>query len=99
MPAVPLIIEPDPDDPDFANVLVDATIAGRPYRLILDTGAAARAQPGCRRTGRVSRPWMRVLGRQRSESAGTASVIEPKRSSSPPNAISASSRASGAPRQ
>ena len=40
MPAVPLIMEPDPDDPDFANVFVDATIAGRPYRLILDTGAA-----------------------------------------------------------
>ncbi|HEY6313441.1 MAG TPA: retropepsin-like aspartic protease [Streptosporangiaceae bacterium] len=40
MPAVPLIIEPDPEDPDFATVLVDATIAGRPYRLILDTGAA-----------------------------------------------------------
>jgi hypothetical protein len=37
---VPLIIEPDPDDPDFASVLVDATVAGRPYRLVLDTGAA-----------------------------------------------------------
>jgi Aspartyl protease len=40
MRQVPLIIEPDPDDPDFAIVLVDATIAGRPYRLLLDTGAA-----------------------------------------------------------
>jgi predicted aspartyl protease len=37
---VPLIIEPDEDDPGSATVLVDATIAGRPYRLILDTGAA-----------------------------------------------------------
>jgi gag-polyprotein putative aspartyl protease len=37
---VPLIIEPDPDDPDFAAVLVEATVAGRPYRLLLDTGAA-----------------------------------------------------------
>jgi len=37
---VPLIIEPDPDDPDFASVLVEATVAGRPYRLLLDTGAA-----------------------------------------------------------
>jgi gag-polyprotein putative aspartyl protease len=36
---VPLIIEPDEDEPDFASVLVDATIAGRPYRLTLDTGA------------------------------------------------------------
>jgi hypothetical protein len=25
---VPLVIEPDPDEPDFASVLVDATIAG-----------------------------------------------------------------------
>ncbi|HVB41882.1 MAG TPA: retropepsin-like aspartic protease [Streptosporangiaceae bacterium] len=40
MRRVPLIIEPDPDDPDFATVMVDATIAGRPYRLLLDTGAA-----------------------------------------------------------
>jgi hypothetical protein len=37
---VPLVIEPDPDDPDFANVSIDVTIAGRPYRLLLDTGAA-----------------------------------------------------------
>ena len=37
---VPLIIEPDPDDPDFAAVLVEATVAGRPYRMFLDTGAA-----------------------------------------------------------
>jgi hypothetical protein len=37
---VPLIIEPDADEPDFASVLVDATIAGRPYRLMLDTGAS-----------------------------------------------------------
>ncbi len=35
-----MIIEPEPDDPDFARVMVDATIAGRPYRLVLDTGAA-----------------------------------------------------------
>jgi hypothetical protein len=37
---VPLIIEPDLDDPGCATVLVDASIAGRPYRLVLDTGAA-----------------------------------------------------------
>jgi hypothetical protein len=37
---VPLIIEPDPDDPGCATVLVDVTIAGHPYRLVLDTGAA-----------------------------------------------------------
>ena len=39
MDQVPLIIEPDADEPDFASVMVDATIAGRPYRLMLDTGA------------------------------------------------------------
>jgi gag-polyprotein putative aspartyl protease len=36
---IPLIIEPDVDEPDFASVMVDATVAGRPYRLMLDTGA------------------------------------------------------------
>ncbi len=40
MRQVPLIVERDPDDPDFASVMVDATVAGRPYRLVLDTGAA-----------------------------------------------------------
>jgi len=42
---LPLIIEPDSDDPDFASVLVEATVAGRPYRMVLDTGAA-RTQLG-----------------------------------------------------
>jgi len=37
---LPLIIETDPDDPDCADVLVDGTVAGRPYRFVLDTGAA-----------------------------------------------------------
>jgi hypothetical protein len=37
---MPLIIEPDLDDPDCAEVLVDGTVAGRPYRFLLDTGAA-----------------------------------------------------------
>jgi hypothetical protein len=40
VPRLPLIIEPEPDDPGCASVLVDATIAGRRYRLLLDTGAA-----------------------------------------------------------
>ena len=40
MPQIPLIIQPDPDDPDCATVMVDGTVAGRPYRFILDTGAA-----------------------------------------------------------
>ncbi|MGI8880076.1 MAG: retropepsin-like aspartic protease [Jatrophihabitans sp.] len=36
---VPLIVEPDPDDPGCAMVLVDGTVAGHPYRFMLDTGA------------------------------------------------------------
>ena len=35
-----MIIEPDPDDLDCAEVMVDGAIAGRPYRFMLDTGAA-----------------------------------------------------------
>jgi len=35
-----LIIQPDEDDPEAAEVLVDATIGSRNYRFLLDTGAA-----------------------------------------------------------
>jgi len=38
--AVPLLVETDPDEPDFASVMIDATVVGRRYRLMLDTGAA-----------------------------------------------------------
>ena len=31
--------EPDPADPGCATVMVAATVAGRAYRLVLDTGA------------------------------------------------------------
>jgi hypothetical protein len=40
-----LIIEPDPDDPGCAAVLAEGTVAGRPYRFVVDTGAA-RTQLG-----------------------------------------------------
>lgn len=40
MTRIPLIVEPDPDDPECAEVMVDGSIAGRPYRFVLDTGAA-----------------------------------------------------------
>jgi hypothetical protein len=43
VPQIPLIIEADPDDPDCAMVMVDGTVAGKPYRFVLDT-AAARTQ-------------------------------------------------------
>jgi hypothetical protein len=35
-----LIIEPDQDEPSFAGVYVEGTVAGRAYRFLLDTGAA-----------------------------------------------------------
>jgi len=35
-----MLIHPDPDDPNCADIMVDAAIGGRPYRLRLDTGAA-----------------------------------------------------------
>jgi hypothetical protein len=35
-----MLIAPDPEEASCADVMVDATIAGRPYRLRLDTGAA-----------------------------------------------------------
>jgi predicted aspartyl protease len=40
MRQVPMVIEPELDDPGCAIVMVDGTVAGRPYRFILDTGAA-----------------------------------------------------------
>ena len=40
MPQIPLVIQAEPDDPDCAAVMVDGTVAGRPYRFIVDTGAA-----------------------------------------------------------
>jgi hypothetical protein len=34
-----MLIHRDPDDPNCADIMVDAAIAGRPYQLRLDTGA------------------------------------------------------------
>lgn len=45
MNQVPLIVEPDPDEPEAAEVLVDADVDGRSYRLLLDTGAARTSLP------------------------------------------------------
>lgn len=38
--SVPLVVVPDPDDPGCADVLLDVAVDGRPYRMVLDTGAA-----------------------------------------------------------
>jgi Aspartyl protease len=37
---IPMLIHPDPDDPNCADVMIDAATGGRPYRFRLDTGAA-----------------------------------------------------------
>jgi hypothetical protein len=52
-----------------------------------------------RRTGRDSRPFITLTGRQRSSSGGIASSSPGKRASRAPRATSASMRARGAPRQ
>jgi hypothetical protein len=67
-----LIIEPDPDDSDFATVMVDATIAGRPYRLLLDTGAA-RTQLNADEYTSALRP----VGEDASSASFGASVTAP----------------------
>jgi predicted aspartyl protease len=41
MPHLPLIVIPDPDEPEAAEIYVDGAINERPYRFLLDTGAAA----------------------------------------------------------
>ena len=40
MRAFKLIITPDPEDLEVAEVFVDGTLDGRPYRFLLDTGTA-----------------------------------------------------------
>jgi hypothetical protein len=40
MTGFPLIIKPDETDDEAAEILVDGTVDGRPYRFLLDTGAA-----------------------------------------------------------
>src|ERR1700722_14153526 len=66
-------------------------------------GTGGRAAGGgggyARRTGRVSRPWIRELSRQRNVAGSAASDREGNLDNSAPNAISASRHAGGAPRQ
>jgi predicted aspartyl protease len=37
---IPLIVEPDPEDPAGAEIMVEGAVMGRPRRFLLDTGAA-----------------------------------------------------------
>lgn len=39
MGEIPLILQPDPDEPEAAEVYVDGAVDGRPTRFLLDTGA------------------------------------------------------------
>jgi Aspartyl protease len=65
---VPLIIEPDPDEPGCATVRVDAAVEGRTYRFVLDTGAA--------RTGIRSDAWLEALPSDaRHESSGVFATM------------------------
>lgn len=41
MTSVPLVVEPDLDDPGCATVFVEATVDGAPRRFVLDTGGAS----------------------------------------------------------
>src|SRR5690242_3326771 len=38
-----LVIQPDEEEPEAAEVLVDGSVGRRPYRFLLDTGAAKSA--------------------------------------------------------
>lgn len=60
---MPLVIEPDPDNPGCAAVRVDAAVDGRTYRFLLDSGAP--------RTHMRSDPWIDALPSDtRHESSG-----------------------------
>ena len=68
MTSVPLIIEPDPDNPGCATVRVDAAVDGRTYRFVLDSGAA--------RTGMRSDAWIDALPSDaRHESSGVFAAM------------------------
>jgi len=42
---IPIELRDDPDEPGAAEAYVVATVAGREYRLILDTGGARSTLP------------------------------------------------------
>jgi hypothetical protein len=66
---VPLIIEPDEDEPEFASIWVEATVASRPYRMLLDSGAARSQLPADDYTTDLA-----VAGRDSSSAAFGAAI-------------------------
>jgi predicted aspartyl protease len=72
MRQVRLIITPEPDDPGSAHALVDGTVAGRPYRFILDTGAARSQLEADEYTGALP-----VLSHDQSSGALGGSAADP----------------------
>lgn len=46
MGGIPLIIQPEADDPELLQVFIEGLIEGQPYRFLLDTGAARSAVVG-----------------------------------------------------
>lgn len=69
MHRVPLIIEPDEDEPEFASVWVEATVAARSYRMLLDSGAARSQLPADEYTTGLA-----VVGRDSSSAAFGAAI-------------------------
>jgi hypothetical protein len=62
--SIGLVVVLDADDPDYAEVYVDGSVAGRPYRFLLDTGAA--------RTQVVADPFLLAFAREGHHTSGTA---------------------------
>lgn len=51
MASLPVLIEHDADDPDCALPFADGSVAGRPYRFLIDTGAARTSMAADEYTG------------------------------------------------
>ena len=85
--------------PDPQDVSLEVGIVPAQAEDLTGDGAEVLLSGQARRTGKDSRPFIKLTGRQRSSGGGTASDIRGKRASRAPMATSASIRASGAPRQ
>ena len=54
MPTVPLILTPDPYEPEARQVWIDALVVDEPVRLMLDTGAASCTVPNTGHTAELN---------------------------------------------